>query len=277
MFHVDHPSRARLRIETARPRPFVARGIDWPVMSWTPERLAALAGDVTVRYLVYDPQPGGRNEDGLRTEAVPLRAFIERHVLQNTPGPSPIAPYVDEYNHRLLQVPRLRADLQGLVGVRPRDGVFGPRVVYVRAHPWIGPANTRSGLHRDHNAGLLLQVHGRKRVYLWSPSREGDMHPSQRFESQATISEVDVFGQELPDDLAMVPRLSVVLGPGDALFIPSRMWHAARSLEPSVSISLSGYTPYDLAEFGAHDVLHRLHLYRWGECACHGGGRRYWW
>ena len=60
---------------------------------------------------------------------------------------------------------------------------------------------------------------------------------------------------------------------GDALFIPKRTWHAVVALEPSVSLAVFGLTPSEIVIGGGRaelrGLLHRLGLYRWGNCACH--------
>ena len=60
---------------------------------------------------------------------------------------------------------------------------------------------------------------------------------------------------------------------GDALFVPSKTWHCVVALEPSISLAVFGLTvPEILLGGGAaelRNLLHKLHLYRWGNCTCH--------
>ena len=60
---------------------------------------------------------------------------------------------------------------------------------------------------------------------------------------------------------------------GDALFIPKRNWHAVVAQEPSISLAVFGLTFWEIISRGGplevRQFLHKLHLYRWGNCICH--------
>jgi hypothetical protein len=61
---------------------------------------------------------------------------------------------------------------------------------------------------------------------------------------------------------------------GDALFIPKRTWHAVVGLTPCISMGVFGLTVGEILLGGGSSevkhLLHKLHLYRWGNCTCHG-------
>jgi hypothetical protein len=103
---------------------------------------------------------------------------------------------------------------------------------------WLGPKMTVTPLHRDVANILFCQVYGRKRFTLISP-----------FDSHRLYNHVGVFADvdcERPD-LARFPRFSgvnqedVVLGPGDALFIPVGWWHRVEALDTSISLSFTNF------------------------------------
>jgi ribosomal protein L16 Arg81 hydroxylase len=119
----------------------------------------------------------------------------------------------------------LRADLgllPGLVG----DG-----------HPraWVGPAGTVTPTHTDQSCGWFAQLVGRKRLFLASP-----LEPALIDAAYGLFAQVDPRG---PRDgaLAEVRWHEVVLAPGDALFTPVGWWHHVEALEPSFSVSFSGF------------------------------------
>jgi ribosomal protein L16 Arg81 hydroxylase len=114
---------------------------------------------------------------------------------------------------------------------------------------WFGPKGAVSPLHRDRLNVFMSQVVGRKRVKMISSEA---LHLVYNFES--FFSEVDV---EEPD-LERYPRfaeadiIDVVLEPGEALLIPVGWWHHVRSLDTSISVSLTNFLfPNDFERFYA--------------------------
>ena len=146
---------------------------------------------------------------------------------------------------------------------------------------FVGPANTITGLHFDFPNNWFCQVHGTKEVLLVPPDQSRHMCPSRKFDWGATLSEIDITRlDEQPRQRAefeKVRGLYARVEAGDALFIPKRTWHAVVALEPSISLAVFGLTPAEVAIGGGmaelKGLLHRMHLYRWGECACHAAGR----
>lgn len=104
---------------------------------------------------------------------------------------------------------------------------------------WVGGAGTVSALHRDlaHNAHTVIE--GRKRFWLASPSHDHDLYPAAPWSSLPNGSRVDPEAMDLRrfPRLARVRPLTVDLGPGETLLLPSRWWHHVRTLAPSVSVN----------------------------------------
>ena len=104
---------------------------------------------------------------------------------------------------------------------------------------WIGPAGTIACLHRDLADNLHGVVSGRKRFTLVAPRQSSLVYPNGLFHSFPNGCRVDV---EHPD-FRRFPRLRGVetlvaeLEPGDAIYIPRRWWHHARTLAVSVSVN----------------------------------------
>lgn len=95
---------------------------------------------------------------------------------------------------------------------------------------WIGPEGTVSSLHTDNKDNLFVQVKGAKIFKLIHPSHEiepidGVMFNSSKFNPEAyTGSEIEIE--------------TVVVEPGDMLYIPKLHWHYVRSISASISISM---------------------------------------
>ncbi|MDB5314090.1 MAG: cupin-like domain protein [Gemmataceae bacterium] len=142
---------------------------------------------------------------------------------------------------------------------------------------FLGPANTVTGLHYDFPNNWFCQVRGTKEVILVTPDQSRRMCPSKKFDWGATLSEIDITRlEEQPRELARfetVRGLYARVEAGDALFIPKRTWHSVVALEPSISLAVFGLTPTEVVIGGGmaelRGLLHRLRLYRWGNCACH--------
>ena len=149
--------------------------------------------------------------------------------------------------HRLFrQAPDLLREV-GL-GLLRRVGDPDPAGTARGARAWLGPAGTVTPLHFDWHDNLLCQLLGAKLVLLCravdAPPEGGDdgaavcesMYPC---DGVPNASRVDA---EAPDlsafpRFAGVERLACVLRPGEALFVPRGVWHYARSLSPSLSVS----------------------------------------
>lgn len=104
---------------------------------------------------------------------------------------------------------------------------------------WIGAPNTTSGLHFDLADNVHVQVSGRKRFTLVSPSQSARVYPNGPWHGVPNGARVDL---ERPD-LARFPRLRgadvwvAELDPGDAVYIPGGWWHQVRTLDVSVSVN----------------------------------------
>ena len=142
---------------------------------------------------------------------------------------------------------------------------------------FIGPANTHTGLHRDVPNNWFCQARGVKEFIMFQPSEEAFMSPSKKYDWGATLSSINIARfDEHPEQLRALEQakgLYVRVEEGDALFIPKRTWHAVVSLAPSISLAVFGLTAPEILLEGVptatKDLLHNMHLYRWGHCICH--------
>ncbi len=81
---------------------------------------------------------------------------------------------------------------------------------------------------RDHTHAWLLQVCGRKKLWMW-PNEAG----STRDPDDRRVSPSDVLDRFFP---GYEPTIGV-LEPGDIVFIPEGWWHTAESLSTSITVS----------------------------------------
>jgi lysine-specific demethylase 8 len=142
---------------------------------------------------------------------------------------------------------------------------------------FIGPSNTVTGLHYDFPNNWFCQVRGVKEFLLFPPENRAYMCESKKYDWGATLSDINI------SKLAEQPRESAAFAqanglyarcePGDALFVPKQTWHAVVALEPSISLAVFGLTLPEIILGGGpsefRSLLHKMHLYRWGNCTCH--------
>jgi hypothetical protein len=107
---------------------------------------------------------------------------------------------------------------------------------------WIGPIGCVSRLHYDPLDNFLMQIIGRKRVFLIDKKIDSNLlYIGDQFRQQRNVSAIE--DVETPDIqtfpmFQFVPEiLTTELSPGDVLFIPKKWWHSVRSLDYSISVN----------------------------------------
>ena len=142
---------------------------------------------------------------------------------------------------------------------------------------FMGPANTVTGLHYDFPNNWFCQVAGVKEFLLFPPENAQHMCESQKYDWGATLSDINISKlNQSSKEAASFARASGLYArcePGDALFVPKETWHCVVALQPSISLAVFGLTlPEIIIGGGASEfrsLLHKLRLYRWGNCTCH--------
>jgi len=169
----------------------------------------------------------------------------------------------------LNEFPQLRADFP--------IAKLWPGLRWTWEYTFIGPADTITGLHYDFPNNWFCQVSGVKEFVLFPPQQNAHMCKSRKYDWGATLSDIDISRlDEQPTErarFAQAEGLYARVETGDALYVPSKTWHAVVSLVPSISLAVFGLTPWELLAGGlpsqTRALLHAMHLYRWGNCTCH--------
>lgn len=123
---------------------------------------------------------------------------------------------------------------------------------------WIGSGGTASALHYDAVNNLYAQVYGVKEVTLFSPQDSRYLYPQPTDSRAFYYSSVDV---GCPD-LTRFPLYSkakpatIVLEPGQMLFLPAFWWHYVKAVSTSISTNL-WYAPYT-EQFASENALLKL-------------------
>jgi hypothetical protein len=208
--------------------PVIVRGAltSWrAVGTWSPEALRDRMGALELPVYVV---PQGRilidDETGFRIERMTVARYVD-HVLSGEPPRWYLRGALDA----------LPSELRAELGV-PNWCEGAPRL---RQNLWFSADGTVSRLHFDLPHNLIAQLWGKKRFLLFPAAERRHLYPFPLFSAVPHLSQVDL---EAPD-LRSFPKLAearafhCVLEPGDLLFMPSRMWHHARSLGPSISVN----------------------------------------
>lgn len=247
-------------------RPVVLDGfaLDWPaVRTWSLPYLATLEPKTTV-YV----EKGNVIQGDADFAVVNFQNYVQRLLDKDDEihDPSrPKRPYATLID--ILRVfPELTADL--------RMGFFTDLTMLNATYGWVGPAGTVTGYHTDWSDNILIQVAGRKRVLLVPPERTNCMYPTRRYEFRSDMSAIDVKAW----DPVRHPRYAearpatVVLNPGDILYVPPKWWHRVESLDISISINNFGQDWRGLLRNEAPARMMET-LHNWGfygkDCTCH--------
>lgn len=204
----------------------------WPARNtWNLDYLEQQLGDETVEVMTgRDGDPGyERRGERHRTQAR-FREYI--NYLRENPAGN------DRYlvaNNGLLDLPaakRLREDFDS--PAEYLDEAMSPGRVFL----WLGPAGTVTPLHHDVMNIIIVQVIGRKRITLIDP-----LHARYVYNDDGVFSMVDAASPDYSRFplYAYADPITLVLEPGDALFIPVGWWHHVESLDLSASLSFTNF------------------------------------
>lgn len=232
---VDLPYASFVREFVAQNRPVVVEGAmrGCPALGrWTPEFFKQRFGpkQVQVSY----------------AEQMTFAAFIDAMLASREDAPGP-------YMYRLFIGPHLPELLPDLEPLNPY--AFPRRMASpLMLRPWrrpdgylkllIGGIGGRFPvLHYDgENAhATITEIHGDKEFILYPPEDAACLYPKPEMPNHSRIADVRQADPLRFPLFAQATQYSTVLHPGDMVFVPSRWWHAARALSPSISICQNMY------------------------------------
>jgi hypothetical protein len=204
----------------------------WPALrKWTPAYFRRRYGAQMIE-ATFDRERDPHYDMNFKQHARRMRmaAFIDRVLAAGTSN--------DLYmvsNNRTIARPAFRSLLADL---RPPRQLFEPLVPSAMSL-WIGPAGTCTPLHHDTTNILFCQLHGRKRVELVSPQETVLFaQPLRGFYSQVELDTRATAPQAAVRELQVK---TIVVEPGDALYLPAGWWHRVTALDVSISVSLLGF------------------------------------
>jgi len=233
----------------------------WPAKAkWTFSWLAECFGDEEM--LCSDRAPFFRHRDRehIRSVKLPLREFIrytlgEPNALFTLQASAEGVFYANGWAP-FAEHPELLGDVSDRLycvpDTIPREGASAELNVSL-TKVFIGPAGTVSRLHHDTYAThvWLSQIRGRKQFICYPPDDSENLHAQAEDECGGQTSDFD---PSRPDWEAF-PRAtrarpySVIVEEGETVVLPSRWWHWAKSLTPSVTLMRNFVNESNMAEY----------------------------
>ncbi|KAG9004797.1 hypothetical protein FRB94_002046 [Tulasnella sp. JGI-2019a] len=252
VLRLERPSMSAYRQHWHSPFVSPSYAAGWPAMTSHPWNLPAYLKKVAGRGRMVPVEIGeDYRKDDWNQELMDWEHLLNRLSSQNVERNQPTV-YLAQ--HSLFnQFPALRADIEVPPYVYSVPPVPADYPTYepptndeqLVINTWIGPGGTVSPAHTDPYYNCYVQIVGRKTVWLAPPSATPWMYPHDL--SLSNTSQVDVFSVNTDGQLCSFPLFHehippiaqwVTLGPGDLLIFPPGWWHAMRSEDVSVSLSM---------------------------------------
>lgn len=144
------------------------------------------------------------------------------------------------------------AKTQTLQAIDQQLGQLGLNRPASGSNLWIGPSGHVECLHYDPADGVLIQLHGSKKVVLFPPSQTANLYPYPvSVHLYRGLKLRCWFSQVYPDapDFEAFPRLKealcdkyeIVLNQGEALYIPAGWWHEVTALGDGMVCSVNRF------------------------------------
>lgn len=208
-----------------RPLHLKAVSLSWPAITkWTSAYLKTSCGDVEVEIMTNrgTAKVEEQNTSDHLRKKMPFRNFVDL-----VDSVSKSNDYYLVSRNRFFEETANRPlldDLGSLPFVDTHSDGNGVRM-------WFGPGGTITPLHHDDRNNVIVQIKGRKIVRLY-PAVAADL-------MQQTMPWYAGIDPELDSATSgiSVPAVSMVLEPGDALFIPAGWWHALEALDVSITLA----------------------------------------
>lgn len=203
----------------------------WPASrNWSPEYFAEHFGDVEIEVQQKrESDPLYERNSGKHKGRIRMKEFV-RMVREAAKS-----------NDFYMTANNTKGSKAGLTSLFQEIGEFGPGYNQVDQDRsgmflWFGPAGVVTPLHYDLTNNFLLQVYGRKEVQLIPALQTPYCYNDVGVFSAAEFPNFDENRHPL---MKKVRPLTVVLSPGEALFIPIGWWHRVEGMDISISVSFT--------------------------------------
>ena len=238
-------------------RPLAIRGAvkHWPAMRrWTRDYFESLFGERKV--------PIDYSSDGFLTYTAEQDHNAKRDDVPFSEAAAEIQDPAAERRCYLRNVslPDLFPELVADIETPP---LIGDPEKVVMNHFWFGAAGCTTSLHHDWPSNFLTQVVGRKRLLLFAPDQTSNVYPASDQapgpDDTIDLREHSLVNPEQPDEdrfplFREAQGLTVVLDPGDMLWLPPEWWHQVTALDTCVSVNFWWQPHIDQMVFAARHV-----------------------
>lgn len=214
-------------------RPVIIRGLvdEWPALHrWSPKYFATTFGDSVIEIAAgRDADPRFEDNFVAHRREITMREFAA-DVMEGAGNDR----YLVAKNH-VLQ----RSEFQRLFDdIRCPHGFLDAGTLNQSAKLWLGPCGTLTPLHHDACNILFVQIYGSKLVRLIEPHDLPRVYNDRECFSPVDLDDVDL--TQFPW-METVRVAEATVRRGDALLFPLGWWHWVKALEPSISLSFTGF------------------------------------
>jgi len=88
----------------------------------------------------------------------------------------------------------------------------------------------------DNAHAMITEIYGDKEFVLFAPEDTPYVYPHENSPGTSQIDDLDHVDLKRFPEFPKATQYRVVIGPGEAMFVPSRWWHSARVVTTSVSV-----------------------------------------
>jgi hypothetical protein len=85
----------------------------------------------------------------------------------------------------------------------------------------------------------VTEIYGDKEMVMYPPSDGAYLYPDPKVPNKSQIADPHTIDVERFPLQAKATQHRGIIGPGDMVFIPSKWWHTARALSPSISVGMN--------------------------------------
>jgi lysine-specific demethylase 8 len=253
----DHPENlaACIRPFVSRQQPLVLRGaaaqfdalVKWPNLDYLHEQLPSSQSGAVEIGGSYSHENSQRAEIPVHDYINYLQMFEGRHGRNGAEDPWQLPTDIQTSDLVYMAQNDLPLALQNDIKIPSFCDDASYQVGLGRLYSvmwWLGPRGSTSPLHFDPLDNLLMQIMGRKVIWLFSPHVRGASwhyagHEGRYQPNTSPINPEHYDAKQYPLFREQGPvALTCVLTPGDILYIPSKWWHYVRSVDTSASVNV---------------------------------------